>query len=121
MKDTDIQQLMKHFAPMIAKQIADGVELARKEMAAAYAAAGGIPPVAGIDVNAAFHAANPGIGGEAPELDTETEVHPETGEQIVKDITVTFLHGLVKKLSDKLDALVQATGHGNSAAMGPHL
>lgn len=83
--------------------------------------------VVAVDVAKMFAERNPGIGGAAPLLsdivqlaaaapavmeDGETESDPPDLPTVVK---------IVRAISSKLDALVQATGHGNSAAMAAHL
>lgn len=75
--------------------------------------------VAIVDAGADFAEKNPGVGNPPPKHD---EVPAAPAETIpAEPLDNAALTRLVMALSAKLDALVQATGHGNSAAMSAHL
>lgn len=101
---------IKEMAKLLLAELAPAMgELVKAEVAKF---APTVAPVANVVVDAAekvFAANNPGIGGAAPDPLTFDGATPET--------FVTRLNAL----EAKVDALVQATGHGNSAAMGTHL
>jgi hypothetical protein len=103
MKQSDLNKLSDHLLARLAPTI-DTAIAAKLNGAGVHA---GTPVVAPMPTaEQAFADANPGIGGAPPEADTG-------------DLDAVKLR--VKEISDKLDALVQATGQGNSAAMTPFL
>lgn len=97
----EMKAFAKHLLGELTPVIGDAV---RAEVAKVMPAAAPLIDAAMAGAEVAFLDNEPGIGGPPPEV-------PE-GATVEARLTA---------VEHKLDALVQATGHGNSAAMGAHL
>ena len=117
MKQSDLRALAAH----LMNEFAPHIKVLVSESLAAAGVNAGTPIIPVVHTLKVFEDANPGIGGAPPELPACVERDAETGEETPTDLTLEHVWAFCKVLSDKLDALTQATGHGNSAAMAPHL
>lgn len=119
---------MKELAAMLLKELAPALGAIVKAEVAAHVKSAPLAAVAAevIDAGVAFAERNPGIGNVPPTMAdvvalpaAASDVNVETNEA-VGDLDVTGLNLFCRALNAKVDALVQATGHGNSAAMAAH-
>lgn len=96
---------MKEMAAHLLQALAPAMgEIVKAEVAKHLPAAAPIVNALEAAAEVAFGKNEPGVGGPAPEV-------PEDAD----------LDSRMTALEHKVDALVQATGHGNSVAMGAHL
>jgi hypothetical protein len=102
MKSSDVKALAANLLPHLGDLIK--AEVAKHVSGTAAITAGSVIDTAEALAETAFIGNNPGIGGAPP--------------AVAEDATV---ESRLTALEHKLDALVQATGHGNSYAMGAHL
>lgn len=103
-------------------QMAADFEQQKKDIVAQLRAENVIPQVVvPIDVGRQFAESDPGIGQPAGDLHEIVAGAVEGTIPVVQEELNAFVFKAVHFLHAKLDALVQATGHGNSVAMAKHL